>query len=111
TYNQPNNLGDGCMSEQNRGLTAFGRLAVEAMHDAKLMVDLSHSGAQTCLDAARCSRQPISINNTGCPALTDLPRNTTDEELRLVADKGGFVGIYFMPYLSLSGHPTAKDVG
>jgi membrane dipeptidase len=74
------------------------------------MVDLSHSGRQICLDAARASSRPISINHTGCRALTDLPRNKTDEELKLVADKGGFVGIYSMPFLNLSGHATAADV-
>jgi membrane dipeptidase len=74
------------------------------------MVDLSHSGRQTCLDAARYSKQPISINHTGCRALVDLPRNKTDQELRLVADRGGFVGIYFMPFLNPSGHARAADV-
>ena len=74
------------------------------------MVDLSHSGGQTCLDAARASRQPISINHTGCRALVDLPRNKTDEELRLVAERGGFVGIYFMPFLNPAGIATAADV-
>ena len=59
---------------------------------------------------AHASGRPSSINHTGCRALTDLPRNKTDEELRLVAEKGGFVGIYFMPFLNLSGHATAADV-
>ena len=72
------------------------------------MVDLSHSGEQTCLDAARASRQPISINHTGCRALADLPRNKTDEELRLVAEKGGFVGIYFMPFLNRPASCTRR---
>jgi membrane dipeptidase len=74
------------------------------------MVDLSHSGERTCLDAIAASEGPISINHTGCRALTDLPRNKTDAELRGVAEKGGFVGIYFMPYLNLSGHAHAEDV-
>ena len=74
------------------------------------MVDLSHSGEKTCLEAARASRQPISINHTGCRALTDLPRNKTDEELKLVASRGGFVGIYFMPFLAADGRATAEDV-
>jgi membrane dipeptidase len=74
------------------------------------MVDLSHSGERTCLEAARVSRQPISINHTGCRALTDLPRNKTDEQLRRLADKGGVVGIYLMPFLRISGQPTAVDV-
>jgi membrane dipeptidase len=110
TYNQANHLGDGSMAPENRGLTRFGREVVEALNEADLMVDLSHSGQNTCLDAARHSGQPISINHTGCRTVTDLPRNKTDEELRLVADKGGFIGIYFMPYLNPTGHATAADV-
>jgi len=110
TYNQANHLGDGSMAPENRGLTPFGREVVAALNDARVMVDLSHSGEQTCLDAIRCSSQPISINHTGCRALVDLPRNKTDEELRLVADSGGFVGIYFMPFLNPTGHARAEDV-
>lgn len=110
TYNQANHIGDGSMAAGNRGLTAFGRQVVECLNDSNIMVDLSHSGERTCLEAAEISRQPVSINHTGCRALTDLPRNKTDEELRLVASRGGFVGIYFMPFLSLSGHARAADV-
>jgi membrane dipeptidase len=110
TYNNANQLGDGSMAPQGRGLTPFGREVVARINVNRCMVDLSHSGRQICLDAARASAQPISINHTGCRALTDLPRNKTDEELRLVAEKGGFVGIYFMPFLNLSGHATAADV-
>ena len=110
TYNLPNQLGDGSMGKENRGLTEFGRQVVDRLNANNLMVDLSHSGQQICLDAARYSKRPISINHTGCRALTDLPRNKTDEELKLVADKGGFVGIYFMPFLNLSGHARAVDV-
>jgi len=110
TYNPANQLGDGCMAPQNRGLTPFGREVVARLNAARIMVDLSHSGERTCLDAARVSRAPISINHTGCRALADLPRNKTDEELRLVASRGGFVGIFFMPFLKVDGHPHAADV-
>jgi membrane dipeptidase len=110
TYNQANHIGDGSMAAENRGLTAFGRQVVESLNDNAIMVDLSHSGERTCLEAAEISRQPVSINHTGCRALTDLPRNKTDEELRLVASRGGFVGIYFMPFLNSTGHARAADV-
>jgi membrane dipeptidase len=110
TYNNQNQLGGGSMADETLGLTPFGHEVVERINANRCMVDLSHSGRQICLDAARASKQPISINHTGCRALTDLPRNKTDEELRLVADKGGFVGIYFMPFLNLSGHASAADV-
>jgi membrane dipeptidase len=110
TYNIANQLGDGSMAPEGRGLTPFGREVVERLNANRVMVDLSHSGRQICLDAARASKQPISINHTGCRALVDLPRNKTDEELRLVAERGGFVGIYFMPFLNPTGHATAADV-
>jgi membrane dipeptidase len=110
TYNPSNTLGDGSMAPENRGLTPLGRKVVERLNEKRIMVDLSHSGEQTCLDAIKASKAPISINHTGCRALVDLPRNKTDAELRGVAEKGGFVGIYFMPFLTLDGHPHAEDV-
>ena len=110
TYNPANALGDGSMAPENRGLTPLGHAVVERLNANRIMVDLSHSGQKTCLDAARASKQPISINHTGCRALNNVPRNKTDEELRLVATKGGFVGIYFMPFLNASSHATADDV-
>jgi membrane dipeptidase len=110
TYNPANQLGDGSMAKENRGLTPFGREVVARLNACRVMVDLSHSGEQTCLEAARVSTAPISINHTGCRAVTDLPRNKTDAELRLVAEKGGFIGIYFMPFLNASGHAHAEDV-
>jgi membrane dipeptidase len=110
TYNPANQIGDGSMAPLNRGLTDFGRDVVSRLNDNRIMVDLSHSGEKTCLEAARVSRQPVSINHTGCRAVTESPRNKTDEELRLVAEKGGFVGIYFMPFLSPTMHVKADDI-
>jgi membrane dipeptidase len=110
TYNNAGSAGHGAMAAGNRGLTPFGRELVERLNANRLMVDLSHSGERTCLEAARHSRQPVSINHTGCRSLTDLPRNKTDEELRLVASRGGFIGIYFMPFLSPDSVATAEDV-
>lgn len=110
TYNPANQLGDGSMAKENRGLTPFGREVVARLNACRVMVDLSHSGEQTCLEAARVSTAPISINHTGCRAVTDLPRNKTDAELKLVAERGGFIGIYFMPFVNALGHAHAEDV-
>jgi membrane dipeptidase len=110
TYNPANQIGDGATAPLNRGLSEFGRQVVDRLNANRIMVDLSHSGEATCLEAARVSSRPISINHTGCRALVDLPRNKTDAELRLVADKGGFVGIYFMPFLHPRGQVTAADI-
>ena len=110
TYNGPNQLGDGSMVPTNKGLTPFGHDVVAELNRNRVLVDLSHSGEQICLDAAAASTSPIIISHTGCRAIADLPRNKTDKELRLVAEKGGFVGIYFMPFLAIGRQPLATDL-
>lgn len=110
TYNGPNQLGDGAMAPANRGLTPFGREVVAQLNQHRVLVDLSHSGQQICLDAAAASTAPIILSHTGCRAVADLPRNKTDRELRAVAERGGFVGIYFMPFLALGRQPMAADL-
>ena len=110
TYNIANSLGHGSVVPENGGLTAFGRESVSAMNATGMLVDLSHSGEQTCLDAISHSTAPIVISHTGCRALADLPRNKTDAELRGVAEGGGVVGIYYMPFLNEVGQPYAEAV-
>jgi membrane dipeptidase len=110
TYNGPNQLGDGSMVPSNKGLTPFGHDVVAELNRSRVLVDLSHGVEQICLDAAAASASPIAITHTGCRAIADLPRNKTDRELRLVADKGGFVGIYFMPFLAVGRQPMAADL-
>ncbi len=110
TYNPRNKAGDGSMAPENKGLTKLGRDLVARLNENKVLVDLSHSGEQTCLDAIAASSAPITISHTGCRALADLPRNKTDNELRQVAEGGGVVGIYFMPFLKVEARPTATDV-
>ncbi len=110
TYNDANQLGDGSGVPENRGLSQFGKDAVAALNENKVLVDLSHSGENTCLDAIVASKSPITISHTGCRALNDIPRNKTDKEMRMVADRGGVVGIYFMPFLKADGQARADDV-
>lgn len=110
TYNRRNQLGDGSMEPENRGLTTFGHEVVERLNVSNTLIDLSHSGEQTCLDAVATSKAPIAITHTGCRALADTPRNKTDRELRLVAEKGGLVGIYFMPFLTEDSFPEVSDI-
>ena len=110
TYNIRNQIGGGSLAVGDPPLTDFGREVVARLNARRIIVDLSHSGRQTCLDAARISSAPIALSHTGCRALVDYPRNKTDEELRLVAERGGFVGIYFMPFLAYERQITSADV-
>src|SRR5881392_1524569 len=109
TYNVRNLLGDGCLEPGNAGLSNFGRDVVRRMNELGILVDLSHCGRRTTTDAIAMSTKPVAVTHSGCAAVADLARNKTDEQLRLLAAKGGVVGIYTMPFLRTSGQPTASD--
>ena len=109
TYNVRNLLGDGCLEPANGGLSAFGRAAVARMNQLGILVDVSHCGRQTTLDAIAHSTRPIAATHTSCAALNDVPRAKTDDQIRRLATKGGVIGIYMMPFLRAAGQPTADD--
>jgi len=104
-----NLLGDGCLEPGNAGLSSFGRAVVARMNELGMLVDLSHCGRRTTTDAISGSTTPVAVTHSGCAALADLPRNKTDEQLKLLADKGGVIGIYTMPFLRMSGQPMLAD--
>jgi membrane dipeptidase len=110
TYNRRNLLGDGCMEPADAGLSRAGHDAVALMNELGILVDLSHCGRRTTADAIAASSAPVSFTHTGCAAVTEHPRHRTDEELRRVADGGGVIGIYVMPYLAGGRQPAAADV-
>ncbi len=110
TYNRRNAIGDGCMEPENHGLTPFGRQVVERMNALGILVDLSHCGQATTADGIAVSKAPVAITHAGCAAVVDHPRNKRDAELRALAERGGVVGIYWMPYLRRSGQPTSADL-
>jgi membrane dipeptidase len=110
TYNRRNLVGDGCLEPGNAGLSKFGESYIERLNERRFLIDLSHGGERTTREAIAASKQPVAISHTGCAALAPLPRNKTDAELKLLADKGGVVGIYLMPFLRSAGQPTAEDL-
>ncbi len=110
TYNLKGAAGDGSLVPENSGLTAFGRDLVAALNERRLLVDLSHAGEKTTMDAIAASKAPIAITHTGCAALAPHPRNRGDAELKALADKGGVMGVYFMPYLSPGRQHMAADI-
>jgi membrane dipeptidase len=110
TYNTRNLAGDGCLERANSGLSNLGRQLVAAMNQARVVVDLSHSGQRTTAEGIAESTQPCVISHTGCRDLVDRPRNTYDAELKALADKGGVAGVYFMPFLAASGTATKADL-
>ncbi len=110
TYNNRNLAGDGSLEPANAGLSKLGRATIERIETEKLLLDLSHGGARTMAEATAFAKRPLVISHTGARALTDHPRNTEDSTIRAVAEKGGVVGVYFMPFLTLDSHPRGTDL-
>lgn len=93
TYNYQNWAGAGCKERTGAGLTHFGIELVKKMNSVGMLIDLSHANMATMADAVEVSQTPIIISHTACAAVYKNVRNTTDENLRRVAKKGGVIGI------------------
>jgi membrane dipeptidase len=97
TYNTANSVGAGCYESRDRGLTDFGRDLIDAMNNSGVLVDLSHVGPNTAHDAILHSKRPVAYTHTLPAALKNHPRNKSDEQLKTIANAGGFVGVTMFP--------------
>lgn len=93
TYNSQNRIGSGSTDRVDGGVSDFGVEIIKAMNEVGMLVDVSHSGDRTTLDAIALSAKPIAITHSNCRALIDHPRVKTDEAIKALAAKGGVMGI------------------
>jgi membrane dipeptidase len=110
SYNKKSPFGAGVMEPSGGGLTTLGREAAQKMNALGIAIDLSHANSQTTADAIAVSSRPVIVTHSGCSAIHAHPRNKTDQQLKALAEKGGVVGIYDLPYLTASPkQPTLDD--
>lgn len=110
TYNTQNLVGSGCYESHDSGLSDFGRDVVDEMNRLGILIDLSHVGAKTSDDAIRYSKKPVAYSHCLPSGLKDHPRNKTDEQLKFIADSGGFIGVtMFPPFLKNGANSTIDD--
>ena len=93
TYNSQNLIGSGSTERVDGGVSDFGESIVKAMNEAGMLVDVSHSGDRTTLDAVALSSVPIAYTHSNCRAISGHPRTKTDEAIKALAAKGGVMGI------------------
>lgn len=89
-YNRNNSVAGGC-HDRPQGLTALGRRMVEAMNQAGVIIDCSHTEPRTTLDIMAHSRHPVVFSHANPLALVDHGRNISDEQIRACAATGGVV--------------------
>jgi membrane dipeptidase len=110
TYNHRTVFGCGCLDGDTDGLTDLGVEAVARMNEVGVALDLSHANTKTTADGIAVSEKPVLITHAGCRAVYMHPRNKEDRELKALADKGGVIGIYMLPFLTEPPkQPTLKD--
>src|ERR1700683_5283049 len=89
----------------HNGLTDFGKQVVREMNRIGMIVDVSHVSDKTFYDALAVTTKPVILSHSSCRALSDVPRNVTDDMLRALAKNGGVIGINFG-----EGFISQKDV-
>lgn len=81
----------------NHGLTEFGKEAVPYIQQLGMLVDVSHLSDGGFYDVSRLSKKPFVATHSNCRELCPHSRNLSDDMIRLLADKGGVVGLNFAP--------------
>ena len=93
TYNTQNDVGAGCAEQSNAGVTNFGVTFIKRLNELGILVDTSHCGKQTTLDACHYSEQPVIATHTGVEAIFPHMRCKSDEEMKAIANTGGVIGL------------------
>lgn len=97
TWNYPNEIGfPNCAKEYyTKGLTSFGREVVREMNRLGMIIDVSHMSDQGFYDVAKLSAKPFVASHSNARSVTNHRRNLTDDMIRILADKGGIMGLNF----------------
>ena len=81
---------------KHNGLTDFGKEVVRELNRLGVMVDISHVSDKTFWDALEVSKAPMIASHSSCRALSDHPRNMTDEMIKALAARGGVIQINYL---------------
>ena len=110
TYHETNLLGSGCWERNDAGLSNFGVDAVREMNRLGIVIDLSHVGPKTTLDAIEVSEQPVAITHANARSFCGHRRNKEEGALLALAEKGGVVGATsFANFLPKAFDSTVED--
>ena len=109
-YNTQNLVGTGCYESRDGGLSDFGAEVIAEMNRLGILCDLSHVGPKTSEDVIKASKKPCAYTHCAPATLKAHPRNKTDQQLRFIVERGGFVGVtMFPPFLKRGTASTVDD--
>jgi membrane dipeptidase len=103
TYNVKNYIGDGCEEPHDGGLSRFGESFVKRLNSNRIVVDVTHTGYRTTMEAMEVSTQPVVFSHSNARAVFDTGRNIADDQAKAAAKTGGLVGVTLVPYFIRKG--------
>lgn len=109
TYNIRNRVGDGCEERTDAGLSRFGLKLVERLNQARVIVDCSHTGLRTSLEAIAHSSAPVILSHSNAAAVHASPRNVADELIRAIGKSGGVIGVVGFPGMVSTARRPSLD--
>ena len=92
-YNLKNAVGDGCVERTDEGLSKYGVRLIKEMNRVGMLVDGSHSGYRTTMEAMAFSEGPFIFSHSNCDAVVQHYRNIKDDQIKACARSGGLIGI------------------
>ena len=113
THFKNNNWADSSTDKpKHNGLTDFGKEVVRELNRLGVMVDISHVSDKTFADVLELTTVPVIASHSSCRAISNHPRNMTDDMLRALARNGGVVMInYEVSYLSDENRVAGEKAG
>ena len=115
TYNIQNHIASGCWEDDDHGISQFyGRNLIKEMNAVGMLIDVSHTGEKSSLDAAELSERPIAITHANPSGWVGFDielnrRNKSDQLIKLVAEKGGVIGLSMYPKIMRGGSNATLD--
>lgn len=107
-WNGENELGSGVSGEG--GLTEFGKACISELEKNGIFIDVSHLNDAGFEDVAERAERPFIATHSNARAIADHPRNLTDRQIRIIAERGGLIGLnYYVRFLRDDGAPCTME--
>jgi membrane dipeptidase len=116
TYNIQNSVGAGCWEAEDSGLSShYGKQLVREMNQAGMLIDISHCGERTCMGAIEASELPIALTHGNPREFVGMNvelamRNRSTELIKLLAERGGMIGLSMYPRLAPGGNDCTLEL-
>jgi membrane dipeptidase len=109
SYNNQSLLASGCFEAGDTGITRMGKEVIAEMNRLGMVIDMSHSGDRSTLEAMALSRRPIAVTHANPRAWQASVRNKPDDVLRALARSGGMLGFSLYPHHLKGGSACTLD--